>query len=138
MAQDTHGEGLRAAHRLYEIVKDDDAARKLVLKMQRSIRSLQRRLVFAESQKRAELDALRAELHGELVDREANAARIWDRQKYLFERAEALSGMSSAHQRAAASAAYLEAALVTLDPTPTPHAVDSKVLHAQSANELKE
>ena len=39
---------------------------------------------------------------GELLrrDREANAARVNERQRYLFERQEALAGQSSAHARA--------------------------------------
>lgn len=75
---------------------------------------------------------LRAELHGELVDREANAARVNERQKYLFERAEAQTHQSSAHERAAASAAYLEAALQSLDVHVQQPQVGCEALYAAS------
>ena len=65
-----------------------------------------------------ELHCVRAAMHEELVDREANAARIQDRQRLLFDRANAQEGQLSAHDRAALSANYVEAALGALCPQP--------------------
>ena len=67
-----------------------------------------------------EKDQLRAEMHCELVDREANAARVAERQRFLFERSMAQPGQASAAERASASALYVEAALVALCPHSTP------------------
>lgn len=63
-----------------------------------------------------EIDILRAEMHGEQVDREANAARVAERQRFLFERSVAQSGQATAAEKAMASAAYVEAALASLCP----------------------
>lgn len=65
---------------------------------------------------RSQLDILRTEINSELVDREANAARIAERQQFLFQRASALPGQLGAAERAVASATYVEAALVALCP----------------------
>ena len=69
----------------------------------------------------AQLDTLRAEMHTELVDREANAARVAERQRFLFERHAAQHGQASAADRAGQSAAFVEAALVSLCPHATTH-----------------
>jgi hypothetical protein len=50
------------------------------------------------------------------VDREANAARVSDRQRFLFERAAAQAGQAAASERAAQSAFFVESALVSLCP----------------------
>eukprot|EP00662_Eupelagonemidae_sp_cell21_P034308 gene34308-59036_t len=55
-------------------------------------------------------------MRAELVDRQANAARVADRQRALFERGVAQSGQLQASERAKASAGYIEAALTTLCP----------------------
>jgi len=70
----------------------------------------------AATQARLQLDLLRSEINSELVDREANAARIVERQQFLFQRSSALIGQSSAADRACASALYVEAALASLCP----------------------
>lgn len=93
----------------------DEEQRRLLARVQRCLVRQQRELVHAKHRSRAEVDLLRSELHDELVDREANAARVNDRQRFLFERQCALDGQLHAHDRAAASAAYLEGALVALD-----------------------
>ena len=67
----------------------------------------------------AELDVLRSEMHSELVDREANSARVAERQRFLFERSAAQNGQASAAERAAQSAAFVESALVSLCPHTT-------------------
>lgn len=75
-----------------------------------------RRSADAASHARVQLDILRTEINSELVDREANAARIAERQQFLFQRASALPGQLTAAERAVASATYVEAALVALCP----------------------
>lgn len=84
------------------------------------INKMAREAEFNNARAIAEKDALRAELHCEQVDREANAARISERQRFLFERSAAQPGQASAAERAAASAAFVEAALVSLCPHSTP------------------
>ena len=64
----------------------------------------------------AEKDMLTAEMHSEQVDREANAARVAERQRFLFDRHAALAGQSASLEKATASAAYVEAALSSLCP----------------------
>lgn len=63
-----------------------------------------------------EKDLLRQEMHAEQVDREANAARVAERQRFLFERSLAQPGQSAAGERAVASASFVEAALASLCP----------------------
>ena len=63
-----------------------------------------------------EKDVMREEMHAEHVDREANAARVAERQRFLFERSVAQPGQASAAERASASAAFVEAALASLCP----------------------
>ena len=110
----TYSQALAACRRLGEEI-DAEEQRKLVTRVRKHLVKQQRELDLVKHRARAEVDILRSELHGELVDREANAARVNERQRYLFERHEALAGQTTAHQRAQASAAYLEAALVSLD-----------------------
>lgn len=78
--------------------------------------SIQRELAHNQSRFTAERDALRSELHCESVDREANAARVAERQRFLFERAVALPGQGDASDRASASAAFVEAAMASVCP----------------------
>lgn len=69
---------------------------------------------------RAEQDTLKAEMHAELVDREANAARVQERQRFLFERSTSLPGQSTAADRAIGAVHHIEAALVALCPHNAP------------------
>ena len=80
----------------------------------------ERNAAYLKSRAVIEKDQLRAEMHCELVDREANAARVAERQRFLFERSMAQPGQASAGERASASALYVEAALVALCPHSTP------------------
>ena len=75
-----------------------------------------RQAADAAAQTRVQMDILRLEINSELVDRDANAARIAERQQFLFQRASALPGQATAAERAVASAAYVETALVSLCP----------------------
>mgnify|MGYP004366846045 FL=1 len=79
-----------------------------------------------------ELDTIRSEMHMELVDREANAARVAERQRFLFERSSAQAGQASAAERASASASYVEAALAALCPHTTPASPGCAQLAASS------
>jgi hypothetical protein len=94
------------------------------------INTLQRTLEHMKTRHTIESDLLRAEVHSELVDREANAARVADRQRFLWERSVALPGQAAAGDRAAASAAYVEAALSALCPHSTPRSNGSEQLAA--------
>ena len=85
------------------------------------LQGLARQKILESARSTAELDTLRMEMHAELVDREANAARVAERQRFLFERHSAQVGQATAAERAAQSAAFVEAALVSLCPHTTPH-----------------
>lgn len=75
-----------------------------------------RQSAFQQMRHRMERDLLVCESQSDQVDREANSARIADRQRFLFERQQAQSGQAAAAERAAASAAYVESALCSLCP----------------------
>lgn len=92
---------------------------RLFAEQKQELTQTKRTLHFQKLRATVEVDALRAEVHAELVDREANAARVAERQRFLFERAVALPGQLSASDRAGASAAFVEAALVALCPQTT-------------------
>ena len=91
---------------------------------------IQHQIAHEKARHITEKDILRAELHCEAVDREANAARISDRQRFLFERAVALPGQAEASDRAAASASYVEAALASLCPHNVAHMPGCEALEA--------
>lgn len=93
---------------------------KLFSEQERALKKARRDFEFQKMRHTTELDTLRSEVHCELVDREANAARISERQRFLFERPVAQPGQTAANDRAAASAAYVEAALCALCPHSTP------------------
>lgn len=78
--------------------------------------TIQREMAHQQARHIAEKDALKAEIHCESVDREANAARVAERQRFLFERSVALPGQVDAADRASASASFVEAALASLCP----------------------
>jgi hypothetical protein len=92
--------------------------RKLHKKIGQTDAAAKRQLTDLRIRHRAELDLLRTELLSELVDREANSARVADRQRFLFERSLAQTGQFSSNERAFASAAYVEKALTSLCPNP--------------------
>jgi len=93
---------------------------KLFSEQERALKRARRDFEAQTLRHTTELDALRSEVHCELVDREANAARISERQRFLFERPTAQAGQAAANERASASAAYVEAALVALCPHSNP------------------
>jgi hypothetical protein len=94
--------------------------------------SIKREISHNQSRFTAERDALRSELHCESVDREANAARVAERQRFLFERAVALPGQGDASDRASASAAFVEAAMASLCPHGPPPASGCEALCAHA------
>ena len=89
-------------------------------KLEQTLQAGERDAAYRKSRAIVEKDQLRSEVHCELVDREANAARVSERQRFLFERSTAQPGQASAAERASASALYVEAALVALCPHSTP------------------
>lgn len=93
--------------------------------------ALARQLDDERARHELELKTIRREIHDELIDREANAARIIDRQRALFERS-GLDGQLSAHERAIASANFVESAIAALCPNPPPHSSDCEVVRANS------
>ena len=119
-------EALTATKALYDAISqlqsegghelDLDAVKRVVKQANAAIHQVMRESAMVKVRARAEQDTLRAEIHSELIDVAANAARVADRQRALFERHQALSGQLSAHDRAAASASYVEAALAALCP----------------------
>lgn len=108
----------------YEEARDGTSAldvpglKTLVKEAVREARAASRALTVAELRHRTACDLLRQEIRSEGVDREANSARINERQRVLFERSSAQQGALAAHDFAAASAGYVEAALASLCPDP--------------------
>lgn len=101
-------------------------------RLNKLLQTLARQKAFEKARATAEFDALRSEVHAELVDREANAARVAERQRFLFERHTAQMGQASAAERAAQSAALVEAALVSLCPHTTQQAAGCAQLAAET------
>lgn len=120
------------ARRLYEIaghlethgeLPEDaswSAVRKLAKSLMRNVASMERDAEHAKKQALAERDLLKSEVHMELVDRDANAARVAERQRFLFDRAHIAQTRSLANDHASASAAFVEAAIVALCPHHNP------------------
>ena len=101
---------------------DSGVVRSTAKRINKLLQTMARQQSVEKARATAELDTLRAEMHAELVDREANGARVAERQRFLFERNAAQNGQASASDRAAQSAAFVEAALVSLCPHTTTHA----------------
>ena len=121
-------DGLSTTKALYEAadaaIRDESpidlaAVRSTAKKLNKLLLTMARRQSFEKARATIELDTLRMEMHAELVDREANAARVAERQRFLFERHAAQNGQAAAADRAAQSAAFVEAALVSLCPHTT-------------------
>tara|TARA_B100002052_G_C15296979_1_gene339314 strand:+ start:64 stop:468 length:405 start_codon:yes stop_codon:yes gene_type:complete len=113
MPRDLHTvlEGLRAVH-----AEAGDALTKTRLRAtEKLLLSLSRQLDFEKRRGAAELQALRAELQEELIAREANAARVAEKQRAAFDTSSALPGALHGLDRAAASAAFIDVALRALD-----------------------
>lgn len=118
-------EAMELAQALCARIQDagDNPSTELMSSLRQDLRQLQV-LVQAEARRTAaerqrflvEKDVLRQEMHAEQVDREANSARVAERQRFLFERAASQPGQSAAGERAVASASFVEAALASLCP----------------------
>jgi len=94
--------------------------RKLAKSLMRAVTASERRRAFEAQRAIVDKDVMRSEMHFELVDREANAARVVERQRFLYERPVAQNGLSQAFDRAASSASFVQAALVALCPHTNP------------------
>lgn len=119
-------QALAATKALYEAIQslqdnggselDLHAVKRVVKQANSTIHRLDRELARVKAEARVEKDVLRAEIHCELIDVAANAARVAERQSVLFERSQALNGSASAFDRAVASASFVESALHSLCP----------------------
>jgi len=90
--------------------------RKLAKSLVRSVAAVERAAENERKRALVQRDLLTCELHGEMVDRDANAARVAERQRFLYDRACVSQHRTLANERAAASAAFVEAAIVALCP----------------------
>ena len=76
-------------------------------------RALDRQWAHVEAQHRVELDLIRSSISDELIDREANASRISEKQRFLFEKALS-SSKQQALDRALSSSIFIESSLASL------------------------
>lgn len=103
-------------HALPGALSTSDTILQHVADLEANIIALQRALAAERSRTLSERDIANSEMHAELVDREANSARVSERQRFLFERNSSLPGQSTAADRAVGAVHYVEAALVALCP----------------------
>ena len=113
---------------LYPVI-DFPALKKLAADANKAIQAMQR--IAKDEALRADVreNVLREAVRDELIDREANAARIQDRQRLLLEQAGATETLS-AFDRAATSASSVEASIAALCPHQTRVASGVAVLAA--------
>jgi hypothetical protein len=94
--------------------QEKEVLRDLAKSLYKMLKKAARANEDAKRRSRAELDVLRTEMELDRIDREANSARIVERQKFLFERTGTVPGKALSFERAFASAAFVEQALVNL------------------------
>jgi hypothetical protein len=106
--------------------------KKLAADANKAVQAMQR--IATDEALRADVreNVLREAVRDELIDREANAARIQDRQRLLLEQAGATETLS-AFDRAATSASSVEASIAALCPHQTRVAAGVVVLAAAAA-----
>lgn len=80
------------------------------------LKQARRRAEHERARVQAERDILKLEMEAELVDREANSARVLDRQRLLYGRTVALPGQPNVFEKAMLSAALVEAAINVITP----------------------
>ena len=97
--------------KLAEITK----LKRLAADANRSVQAIRRCTATKKIQTAVELNLLRAAVQGELVDREANSARILDRQRVIFDNLSAKTPSSVAFDRAAIAVQSIESELAKLD-----------------------
>lgn len=85
---------------------------KLAATANRAVVALQRHAHASEMQASVRERVLRSAIHSDLIDREANAARVMDKERTLVEQA----GGSDIHERAHLAARVVERSLATLCP----------------------
>ncbi len=93
----------------------DETTKSRLHSVERLLLKLARQLEHEKRRGTVEVQALRAELQEELIAREANAARICERQRSQFELPAALPNALRAFDRAYASTALIEVAVRNLD-----------------------
>tara|TARA_B110000902_G_scaffold15277_1_gene17988 strand:- start:2 stop:490 length:489 start_codon:yes stop_codon:yes gene_type:complete len=98
--------------KLAEITK----LKRLAADANRSVQAIRRCTATKKIQTAVELNLLRAAVQGELVDREANSARILDRQRVIFDNLSAKTPSSVAFDRAAIAVQSIESELAKLCP----------------------
>ncbi len=135
-------EGLAATKELYGVLRkagkgkavvDHREMMKLCKTANAAIAKQRGHIREARARSRVERDILQMEVRADLVDREANAARVMEKQRFLFERSHARQGIGIAHDNASASVAFVEAALVGLDARlPLAHAGTTRLEAAQT------
>ena len=89
------------------------AAAPCVERAREALEGARRRAATAQVEARLAQDLLREAARADLIDREANAARVLERQVALFERA-GTEGQLAAYQRAGASAQFVANSLAQL------------------------
>ena len=108
----------KALHkRLKEMEEDTErvvAMKKLAADANRAIQAMQRQHAAALQRARLEETLMREALRDELIDREANAARVLDRQRTLM--GVGTGGLAAVHERALQSAGQIGASIDGLCP----------------------
>ena len=100
---------------LIEAVNDEEVCKQLK-SVERHLLSLARKLDFERNRRNVDLQVLRGELREELISREANVARISEKQRAHFEHPEhSAPGMQSIAERASVSSSCVEAAIRSMD-----------------------
>ena len=93
----------------------DEATKSQLRSVERMVLKLARQLDHEKRRGAVQVQALRSELQDELIAREANAARIAERQRSAFELPTALPNALHGYDRAYASTALIEVAVRSLD-----------------------
>ena len=99
---------------LIEAVNDEEVSKQLK-NVERHLLSLARKLDFERNRRNVDLQVLRGELREELIAREANVARISEKQRAHFEHPDAAPGMLSIAERASVASSCVEAAIRSMD-----------------------
>lgn len=94
---------------------DWPALKTLAADANKAIQALRRHALDEATRADVRESILREAMHNELIDREANAARVLDRQRTLLE-ARASGGLEDVYERAIQSAMQIDAGIASLCP----------------------